>query len=66
MTLVIERQDIYNIDLCIRIPFMYRVRITVMVTMAVNKDAPQGNTGDFVFPFALDIVLTCQAKRSNP
>ena len=31
-----------------------------------EKDTSSDKTGDFVFPFALDIVLTCQAKRSNP
>lgn len=31
-----------------------------------EKDTSSDNTGDFVFPFALDIILTCQAKRSNP
>lgn len=31
-----------------------------------EKDTSSDNTGDLVFPFALDIILTCQAKRSNP
>ena len=31
-----------------------------------EKDTSSDNTGDFVVPFALDIFLTCQAKRSNP